>query len=233
MHRLKFLTFILIFGIFISLSLDSAHGYEPDPEEGIIAISLLASERSDVEVGTIIEVYIVIKNLSNLTMNNVVINQSLDITDKLKFTESPVGYFNGTDRDYIENVNVINHITGNNVTLKSLNITSSNFTMSMDSIEPKEEFSFKFKVNITESGSSAIPETSLTYHDKYGDLQGPFKSLNNIAISADKNTVNDKIGHFPEIEVDDSDNDLIFWGSFLLIVVAVLSRSLYKKRPIE
>lgn len=233
MHRLKFLTLFLIFGIFITLSLDSAHGFEPDPEEGIIAINLLATERSDIEVGSIIEVYIVIKNFSNFTMNNVMINQSVDDTDGLQITESPIGRFNGTDRGYTEDVTVINHITGNNVTLTSFNVTSSNFTMSMDAIDPKDEFSFKFKINVTEAPLATIDRTSVTYDDKFGDSQGPIESTNDIEIRSVELIINDKIGYFPEIEVDDSDNSLILLGSFLLIVVAVLSRSLYKKKPIE
>ncbi|MFV2014453.1 MAG: hypothetical protein ACC656_03415, partial [Candidatus Heimdallarchaeota archaeon] len=106
MHQLKFLTFFLVFGIFVSLPLGPTHGFQPDPEKEIIAISLLASERTDVTVGTIIEVYIVIKNFSNFSMNNVMINQSIDETKSLQFTESPVGYFNGTDMSYMKNVSI-------------------------------------------------------------------------------------------------------------------------------
>ncbi len=110
---------------------------------------------------------------------------------------------------------------------------SSNFTMNFDSIMPKEAFSFKFKVNVTEDGSSEVPNTSLTYYDKFGDLQDPITSLNNINIRADEVTVNPLIGYFPEVEVDDADNGLILIGIILVIVVAVLSRSLYNKKPIE
>ncbi|MCE7733247.1 MAG: hypothetical protein GPJ54_00115 [Candidatus Heimdallarchaeota archaeon] len=233
MHRLKFLTFFLIFSIFISFSADSAHGFEPDPEEGIIAIHLLATERTDIEVGSIIEVYIVIKNFSNFTMNNVMINQSVDEVRGLQIIESPVGSFNGTDRGYTEDVTVINHITGDNVTLTSFNVTSSNFTMSMDAIASNVELSFKFKINVTESPLATINPTTVIYDDKFGDTQGPIESTNDIEIRSVEIIINDKIGHFPEIEVDDSDNDLILLGSILLIVVAVLSRMLYKKKPIE
>lgn len=235
MHRLKFFTLFLVFGLLVTLSSDPAHSFEPNPDDGIIAISLLATERSDVEVGSSIEIYLVIKNFSNFTMNNVTVTQFLDTNnvEALQFIESPIGLFNGTDRTYTENVSVINYISGENVTLNSFTISSNNFTLNMGKIDKSEVYSFRFSVNITESGRSSISETTVTYYDQFGDLQDPLDSPNDIEIRATAVPTNEKDGFFPEIEVEDVNYRTVFIIAFVLLAVALLSRSLYKKRPIE
>ncbi|MHA2031430.1 MAG: hypothetical protein ACXAC2_08970 [Candidatus Kariarchaeaceae archaeon] len=229
MKKINFLTFIIIFTLAVSFASVETKAYIPDLEENVIAFSMLSTKNSDILVGSTVEVYIVIKNYANFTLENVTITQT--IPDTLTFLNSPVGAFNGTDRNY-GSISVVNQFSSSNITLNYFSVTNSNFTMNLDSIAMSQEISFKFSVNVTEDGVAEIERTELVYYDHFGDEQAAITSDNPIQITSEPLPECEKCGYFPELEIDESNARTIFLVSFLLLAVAILSRVLYNIRPI-
>ncbi|OLS27823.1 MAG: hypothetical protein HeimC2_10180 [Candidatus Heimdallarchaeota archaeon LC_2] len=205
--------------------------FTPDPAENIISLGMMASDTEQIIEGTIVEIFILIKNFSNDTLNNVTITQT--IQSSLTFIQSPYKMFNGTAMEYNETVSIENQITKTNISLNYFNIYENNFTMNLDRIDNLEEIRLRYTVNVTEAGTSIIQKTSLEYYDKYGDKQPLVTAPSDLILQSIATLECEKCDYFESVDLAEINWGLIFGIAFVIILAGLLSRSLYKKKPFE
>lgn len=230
MKIIRLLPILLILVFVLPATVDNGIAYIPDPEEKIISMGMMSSHSGDIFEGTIVEIFVLIKNFSNETLNNVTITQT--IQSSLTFIETPYKDFNGTDMEYTENVSIRNLISNSNISLNYFKISKSNFSLNMDKIDNGEEIRIRFSVNVTEATSSNIVPTSLVYFDKYGDLQPAISPEGNLFLNGVEKPECEKCDYFENVEVDDMDWVFILSIAVAILLAGLLSRSLYNKKPI-
>jgi len=224
--------------VFIStmLFVMNTQSYVPE-EPGVEVLNLVdvpfnnTTDKYEIEVNNIINITILVKNLTNETYTNVSIIQEIPIAG-VEFYEHPYERFTGENASYtdIEIPDVLNH---NSLQLNYLNVTQSNFTLNMDFMQNDSSFAIKYSVNMTSDGDFSFPRTNVTYYDHWGDLNY-MESVNYLLITVIKPT-NDTRTYYRVNPGDVEDFELmkILPWSLGVLVIAVFSRSLYLKKPFD
>ncbi len=231
MKIIKLLPILLILVFVLPATVDNGIAFIPDPEEKAISMGMMASKTEDIVIGSTVEIFLLIKNFSNETLNNVTITQT--IPDSLMFIDTPYKAFNGTEMEYTENVSIENQITRANISLNYFKISETNFSMNLDKIFNEQEMRIRFTVNVTDATTITILSPSLVYYDKYGDQQPTVTVPSNMFLQSVEKLECEKCPYFENIEVDDMDWNFISLIALTILLVGIFSRSLYMKRPIE
>ena len=104
--------------------------------------------------------------------------------------------------------------------------------MNLNNINHGDEIRFQFTLNVTDVTTSLISTTKLDYYDKYGDLQPTVSAPSDLALQSIAAPDCEKCPFFESVEVDDINWTTIVIVSIVIILAGILSRSLYKKKPL-
>ncbi len=204
-------------------------GYIPDDE--IIFVITMSSQEKTVSVGTFINISIVITNYFKTDIDNITVIQS--IPNGLEFYRTPAGPYDGIDTNYIMH-NFKNEVNNEFVSANYINITASNFTLNFDVLKSGETIGLSYTVNSTMVGVSFIIQKPIVeYYDYWGDKYDvPQGSINGLVFEVTGIQTDPKSGYFPEISVEQNDYQLILIICITVVVIALLARILYMKKPI-
>ena len=111
--------------------------------------------------------------------------------------------------------------------------------MNFDRLERHQSVAFSFKINTTAEGLytindqiSSLKPTRINYFDEFQDPQ-TINGRNAIFIQVSELILNEKLGSFPEVEVDELEvNTIILFASGILLI-ALLSRLVHFKKPMD
>lgn len=230
------LTVAVLIGIFLAVSLNNTSlGFIPQDET--VTIALLTGDKRDVNVGTEVDLTVIITNFTNETISNITV--FFPIPSGMVFLRTPFEDFNGEDVNYtrIKDNPVMLDLSSNlNIPLNYLNVTASNFTLNFDNIEKFNSLSFGLRVNITSDDRTILGISSdlitMEYYDHFGDPL-TVKVANNVDFNVATLTTNELVGYFPELTIDDINYFIFLWIGLGITAAAIIGRMLYRKRPIE
>jgi len=232
LHLQRQMRYLFPLFFFIGLLIVSqSQGFIPIDED--IVVTTVRDSENNLEVGTIVEISVIVKNFFNNSISNITLTQVLpsDVT----LIESPFGTFSEA-RNYTlegDNLSVFDAASNLNISLNYLNVTSSNFTLNLGKLAAFGKFSFSYKLNMSSADDIVtLDPIAMTYFDHWGDVQ-TFSGGNPLTFNVREKDVNELKRFFPEIEVDDNDRTLIFVLILGLTLIALASRLLHLKRPIE
>jgi hypothetical protein len=210
------------------MSASSAQAFVPVSES--VFVNTISSTNSDIQIGTIVDIAVTIKNLTNDTISNVTLFQS--IPSGIDFINSPYEPYSGIASNYVD-ISVFNHVTMQNIDINWLNVTDANFALNFDQMLVQDAVSFQFTVNSSSVGASFLLEgATVTYYDFWGDRQQSV-SDNSLTFQVTEVSTNPKAVFFPDVSVDEIDYWKVVYVMLISLFVALISRMLYKKRPIE
>jgi hypothetical protein len=200
------------------------------PENETIFVNLRSSSGTSVNIGTTVDLSIVVKNLFNNSIYNVTITEQ--IQDAIDFLETPAGPFDGNDINHTD-ISVLNLDNLESLSVNYLNITSNEFILNIPKIDKYETITLGFKINLTQVGSMSVLSPEISWYDHWGDRNVPSDDIiiNSILFSVSDILVNPKVGYFPEIEVAEINYTTIIFVSLATIVFAIFGRILYMKKP--
>ncbi|MHA2169388.1 MAG: hypothetical protein ACXAB7_05790 [Candidatus Kariarchaeaceae archaeon] len=227
-HMLRKLAFIFI--LFSIMSASSTWAFVPVNES--VFVNTLSSVQTDIPIGTFADITVTIKNLTNDTISNVTLFQAIPAGIDFISSDSMPDAPYSEDVSY-EDISVINQITKQNRVVNWLNVTARNFTMNFDQMPVQDAFSFQFTINSSiVSASLVIVGARVTYYDFWGDRQQAI-SDNTLTYQVTEVPTNEKAKFFPDVTVDEIDYWKVAYVIVISLFVALISRMLYKKRPIE
>jgi uncharacterized repeat protein (TIGR01451 family) len=212
------------------MSASSTWAFVPVNES--VFVNTLSSVQTDIPIGTFADITVTIKNLTNDTISNVTLFQAIPAGIDFISSDSMPDAPYSEDVSY-EDISVINQITKQNRVVNWLNVTARNFTMNFDQMPVQDAFSFQFTINSSiVSASLVIVGARVTYYDFWGDRQQAI-SDNTLTYQVTEVPTNEKAKFFPDVTVDEIDYWKVAYVIVISLFVALISRMLYKKRPIE
>ena len=224
--------------IFI-VSTPSLQAYTPDNE--IIQLMTFSdvADKDSVNVGTLVNMTIVMKNLTNDTISNMTIFQTIakeDNIDSISLFKSPYGLYEGEAINYssseIADLSITNSLTDLPVPINYLNVTNYNFTLNIPTLNVGEEIGISFTMNFTEEGLFIFNAADLDYYDHWGDTYS-MKSYSDISVNVVIPEVDPMREFIPEFETTELDYKLVLYITLGTIIIALASRALYLKKPIN
>lgn len=226
----KLTTMLIIICTFGVLFANPIHAFSP--EEEMVFVIVLSSEESNVAVGTLINISIIIKNLTDNPIHNITVIEKLPIS--IEFIQTPYGLFNGTEANYT-GFSFVNQINNENIQANYLNSTASNFTLNFNEIRKSETLSIGFIINVTQVGTAlTLDKTIVEYYDHWGDKNrvSPGK-INSLGFDVREIPQYQKGKYFPDVKVEEVDYQIIILIFISVLVLALSGRILYKKKPFE
>jgi hypothetical protein len=235
--KIKGLTILFVIGVLLFSQPSQAF----IPEENTIRIMTFsdAAAEGSVEIGTFVNITIVIKNLTNETMNNVTIFQKYindPAEEAIKLMKTPYGDYFGEPINYTESeipgLTVTNSLTNQAIFANYLNVTESNITLNIPEILAGDEIGLTYTFNFTDEGIYIFNAADITYYDHWGDEKN-LKSFNEVSVNvaaADENSI---APYIPSFETTEINFMLIFGLTFGVVIIALVSRGLYLKKPFE
>lgn len=180
----------------------------------------------------------VVKNLRNETVSNITIIQ--EIPEDVEFLEILDGEPVETNTSF-SYTNPFNDQTLNISYLKIMNSDSaSNFSINVDiDMQTADTLTFGFLVNFTVTGDFFVNTPFVTYYDRWGDANDisgdddnePEGFTNTVRITERPNIT--ETYYLPDFETTEPNATWLVVGSFSLAFVALISRALYVKKPID
>lgn len=203
-----------------------------------MTFSDVASE-SSVNVGTLVNITIVIKNLTNETMNNMTVFQKY-INDPeeeaVKLIKTPFGAYSGEPINYtdseIPGLTVTNSLNDQAIAANYLNITEANITLNLPNLLASGEIGLTFTFNFTDEGIYIFNAADITYYDHWGDKK-TLKSFSEVSVNVAIVEDNPIAPYIPNFETTEINFPLIIGMTLGVVVIALLSRGLYLKKPFE
>ena len=235
--KIKVLTLLLAIGVLLFSQPSQAFVPENDTIK-VTTFSDVAAE-SSVDIGTFVNITIVIKNLTNETMNNVTIFQKYindPAEESVKLMKTPYGDFSGEPINYtdseIPGLTVTNSLNNKDIFANYLNVTESNITLNLPKLLAGGEIGLTYTFNFTDEGIYIFNAADVTYYDHWGDVK-TLKSFNEVSVNVAKVDENPIAPYIPNFETTETNYLLIIGFTFGVVIIALVSRGLYLKKPFE
>ncbi len=217
---------LLVFIIFLALT--PTTGFETDPTKvSVISIHDGKTLGRELFPGTIVNVTVLIKNLSNDTMRNVNVSQTLP--EEIDLVLSPFGSVSSE-------INITQPMdmempSGETLRINSAYANSSYFTFNFDSLVNGSGIAFTYSINATRDKVFDIDAVQVDYLDHWGDPHTA--NGNRISLEffpPEEKADNDK--YYPKFEVGEVDWVLVISTAVGLVFgVSVISALVYFKKP--
>ncbi len=205
-----------------------ASAFKTDPNKvSIISIHDAAALDNQLNPGTWVNITVLIKNLSNDTMRNVNVSQSLP--NDLEIVRSPFG--NLTDVVNITTPAEMPMADGKMIHINSAFFNKTYYRFNFDSLINGSGISFAISVNATRDKVFDIDPVTVDYLDHWGDphtVTGNRVSLEFFPIEEKS----DDDLYYPKFEVTDVDWTLVISTTLAVIIGAsILSALVYFRKP--
>ena len=235
--KIKGLTLLFVIGVLMFTHPSQAFIPEDNSIE-VMTFSDVASEDS-VEIGTLVNITIVIKNLTNETMNNMTVFQKFTNEpeeETVKLVKTPYGDFSGEATNYTDNeipgLTVTNSLNDQAIPANYMNITEANITLNLPELLAGGEIGLTFTFNFTDEGIYIFNTASVTYYDHWGDKK-TLRSYSEVSVNVAATEEHPIAPYIPNFETTETNFTLIIGLIIGVVIIALLSRALYLKKPFE
>jgi uncharacterized repeat protein (TIGR01451 family) len=205
------------------------------PENGrvtsLLYVDVKFDDRLNIDLGSNVTFDIVVKNLTNNSISNLTITQTipqnLDLIEVMGQDISDVpGNFN--------DLSAVSSIGPTNLAVRYLNITASNFTTNLDiTMASGDSIGLRFVMQANQVASPSFSAATVSYYDHWGDRYNAVRQETQINLDIDTSTTPPYLSFIPDFDTTDTDYTLIIGLTLGTALIALLGRVLYLKKPIE
>jgi len=217
------------------LSATSSQAYAPN-DQGFVQAFLYMTQTNpnNVVANQPVNMSIVVTNLTNETIHNVTITQTLlQNTQLIGVGDQKIT----PDTANFTNLVIPDTLSGSQLHLSYLNFTttqlvpelSANFNITLPA---GALFSFEFRLNFTKTGQFPFSAPVVSFYDHWGDKQTDVKTQN-VSANVKESPVETRRKYIPTFTTSKTNYTLIIGGFIALLAVALLGRTLHFKAPVR